>query len=467
MIQDLTVGKPLRLILKFAFPLLLGNMLQNIYHISDILIVGRLIGTDALAAVGSSAPIFFVLLMTVFGFTNGLTIVTAQYFGAKADKNVRRSATHSIMASTVLSIICTAIMLFILKDILHIMNVPQEIFKQSYNFMFCLCCGLLMMVYYNLFSNFIRALGDSKTPLYFLFFSTSLNIGLNFLFIRYYKMGVVGSALGTIIAISISAVLCFIYMEKKYPLLRPQSEDWRFDWDFMKHHLSIAFPMSLQFSIIGLSLMVIQSVCNSFGANTIAAFTAAMRLEQLATQPVIALGLAIATYTAQNYGAGKITRIRRGVYKCSLITLIFSILMAFVIRYIGEDMIGVFIKNGNSEIITIGCNYLNITTIFYFFLGQIFIYRNALQGMGSSDIPVYAGIMELAMRSFAAIYLAKHIGYIGICYAGPIAWIGASLTVGIGYHVLIKKLHCKFLNGEIHYLSNHRPHPMAHGISAE
>ena len=443
MVQDMTVGNPLRLIFKFSIPLLLGNLLQNIYHISDIMIVGRLIDTQALAAVGSSAPIYFVFLLITLGFTGGLTIVTAQQFGAHNPDGVRRSVTHSIIASSILSLLFTFGMLWGLRPLLQIMNVPAAIFEQAYIFIYYLTCGMTMLVGYNLLSGFIRALGDSKTPLYFLLFSTLLNILLNFCFIYYGKMGIIGSALGTIIAISLSVVFCIIYIGKKYPILRLQKNDWKFNADFMMQHLRVAVPMSLQFSIIAFGIMIIQSICNSFGAETIAAFTAALRIEQLSTQPLLALGLSIATYTAQNYGAGKFARIRRAVFQCALISFGFSIIITLLVRFVGENMIDMFLKEKNMTIIEIAQNYLNISTMFYFFLGMIFIYRNALQGMGRSDIPLLASIVELGMRAFAAIYLAKSMGYLGICYASPIAWVGGAVVVFTGYHLTIHGLRQK------------------------
>lgn len=440
MIQDMTVGNPTKLILKFAIPLLIGNIFQQLYQISDIIIVGRLIGINALAAVGASAPIFFVVILVTLGFTGGLTVITAQRFGAKDAEGVRRSVTHSLIASIGLSVIMTAFLVIFMRPLLHLMNVPAEIMEDAYNFMIVLSYALVMIVAYNLLSGFIRALGDSKTPLYFLIFSTVLNVILNFCLIYYFKLGVVGSAIGTTIAITIAAVCCMIYMRRKFPLLRIRRQDWKIDRQYMIAHLNIAVPMAIQFSILSLGLMFVQSVCNSFGADTIAAFTAALRIEQLATQPMIALGIAMATYAAQNSGAGMIGRIRNGVRNSSLISLSFSICIALLVRFVGEEMIGVFIEGDNTAIIDIAKQYLNISTMFYFFLGQIFIYRNTLQGMGDSIIPLIAGIMELVMRSFAAVYLAQKLGFVGICYASPIAWIGASSVVFIGYVVTMRKL---------------------------
>ena len=233
MIKDMTAGSPIKLIMTFAVPVLIGNIFQQLYNISDILIVGRLLGVEALAAVGVSAPIFMVLLMIAFGFTGGLTVITAQRFGAKDVSGVRASVVHSLIASTILSLAMTGLTLFYLPQILHLMNVPENIWDNAYRFLFVLCSGLVLVVSYNLLSGFIRALGDSKTPLYFLIFSTVLNALLNLVLVYFTGLGVVGSALGTLTAMTISVVLCVIYIGRKFPILRLRRTDWVYNPAFM------------------------------------------------------------------------------------------------------------------------------------------------------------------------------------------------------------------------------------------
>ena len=347
MIKDLTVGNPISLIIRFSIPLLIGNLFQQLYNISDIIIVGRILGVNALAAAGASAPIFFTMLLVSFGFTGGLCVITAQRFGAKDEIGVRRSVTHSMVASAVLCFIITAILCLFMHSILREMNVPEAIMADAYRFIITLTLGLVLIVGYNLLSGFIRALGDSKTPLYFLIFSSILNIFLNLLFIYVMGMGIIGSALGTLVAMTISVICCIIYISKRFPILKLKKEDWKLNWEFMKMHLDVAIPMSLQFSVIAIGLLIIQSVCNSFGENTIAAFTSALRMEQLATQPMMALGLALATYSAQNYGAGEIYRIREGVNKSSVISILFGIFIALVMRFYGENFIDIFLNEKN------------------------------------------------------------------------------------------------------------------------
>lgn len=447
MIKNMTTGSPAKLILTFALPLLIGNIFQQLYSVTDILIVGRLIGVNALAAVGATAPIYFLFLLIAFGFTGGLTVITAQRFGSDDIEGVRKSITHCFMASTTLSLLISISLICFLKPLLRIMNVPQEIMTDAYNFMIILSGGLVMTVFYNLLAGFLRALGDSRTPLYFLIFSTILNILFNFILIYYFKFGIKGSAVGTVSAITIAVILCLIYIRKNFPIMHISRSHWKFDAKFMRQHLNVALPMAVQFSILALSMMIIQSVCNSFGPDVIAAFTAALRTEQVATQPLVALGLAMATFSAQNWGAGKIKRIRQGVRRAALFSLLISIAASLIVRFIGSDLISVFIKGENPYIVEIGRTYLRISTFFYFFLGMIFIFRNTLQGMGSALIPLFAGITELAMRSFAAVYLAHVIGYKGIFYAGPIAWLGASIVVMTGYVYTIRHIKSNRIKG--------------------
>ncbi len=438
MINDLTKGNPLFLIIKFAIPILLGNIFMQIYQISDMIIVGHLISIDALAAIGASAPIFMVFLMIAFGFTGGLTVVTAQRFGAKDEDGVRTSVFHCLIAALTLSIIMTIGLTTCLKPLLYIMNMPTEIFQDAYKFTYVLSLSSIFIILYNLLSGFIRALGDSRTPLYFLIFSSIINIILNFIFIYYFKWGVTGSALGTFFANFISVIICSIYMWKKYPLLRISKKFIKYNHSVMKEHLYVAVPMALQFSILSFSIMIVQSVCNSFGPEIIAAYATALRIEQLATQPLLALGLAMATFSAQNWGANLLSRIRTGVKYAFIISTTLSIIGFVIVRNVGEYMIALFIDNKNDFIIQVGKQYLVISTMFYFFLGLIFVFRNTLQGLGKPIIPLLSSITELATRAFVAIFLAKTMGYEGILYASPISWTAAGILVVIGYTYYIR-----------------------------
>ena len=262
-----------------------------------------------------------------------------------------------------------------------------------------------------------------------------------------FHWGVPGSAVAVVLSQAFSVVLCYIYIKKRFPILHLTKSDWVFkkenrkqDIEFIKEHLQVGFPMAVQFSVLGIGVLIIQSVCNTFGADVIAAFTAALRIEQIATMPMISFGVAVSAFVAQNFGANNIGRVRYGVIKTSIINWIVSILMALIMRYWGADIVGCFIGSDKTAVIKIAHDYLWISTIFYFFLGQIFIFRNALQGMGRPLIPLTSSVAELMIRSFAAVYLAVKFSYFGIFYAGPIAWITASIILAIGYFINIKKI---------------------------
>lgn len=443
MINDLTKGAPLKLMLLFSIPLLIGNIFQQFYNIADIIIVGRTLGMTALASVGAVSPLFFLIMFIIVGMTNGFAVITGQRFGAKDYEGVRRSVTMSTILSTVFTITFTIICAAAMHHILFLMNVPQEIYKDAYYYIQIVVIGLIVANFYNLLASIIRALGDSMTPLYCLIIASVLNIFLALLFILEFHMGVRGSAFALVLSQAFSALLCVWYVKKHFPILHLKKKDWIIDWkkefNFALAHLKVGIPMAVQFGILGLSLLIIQSVCNTFGPDVIAAFTAALRIEQMATLPMISFGVALAAYVAQNFGAGNFSRIRFGVKKASLINVILSIVMAFIMHFWGGHLVRIFVGYQNEDIVKIAHDYLFRSSLFYFFLAQIFIYRNALQGLGRAVIPMLAAVGELLMRAFAAIYLAAKIGYFGVFYAGPIAWVAASIVLAAGYYSTIKQ----------------------------
>ncbi len=452
MIKDLTKGAPLKLILLFSIPLLIGNIFQQLYNLADIIIVGRTLGVNALAAVGAVAPLFFLIMFAVTGMTNGFAVITGQKFGAGDENGVRRSVVVSTLLSTVFTIFFSIICIILMKPILFFMNVPDEIFHDAYWYIQICIFGLLTANYYNLLASVVRALGDSKTPLYFLILASVLNVVLALIFILQFHWGVPGSAIALILSQAFSVVLCLIFIKRRFPILHFNKSDWLFkkenrrqDYEFIAEHIKVGFPMAMQFSVLGIGILIIQSVCNTFGPNVIAAMTASLRIEQIATMPMLSFGVAVSVFAAQNFGAGNINRIRYGVLRTSLINLILSIFMALIMRYWGTYIVGIFIGSEKTSVINIAHEYLWISTLFYFFLGQIFIFRNALQGMGKPLIPLTSSFAELMIRSFAAVYLAVKFGYYGIFYAGPIAWITAYAVVSIGYFINIKKLIYKSL----------------------
>lgn len=454
MIKDLTKGEPLKLILLFSIPLLIGNIFQQLYNIADLVIVGRLLGVEAFASVGAVAPLFFLITFIIVGMASGFAVITGQRFGAKDYDGVKNSVVISTILSTVVTVFFTLICSLLMHPILKLLNVPENIYENAYWYIEIIVLGLIATTFYNLLAGIIRALGDSKTPLYFLIIASVINIFLALIFIEFLHMGVAGSAVAVILSQGISVILCLFYVKKKFPILRLKKQDWliKFDKDFYSsatEHLRVGIPMSLQFSIIGLGVIVIQSVCNTFGSNVIAAVTAALRIEQIATLPMISFGVALASFVAQNFGAKKFRRIRTGVIRTSILSIVLSILMAVIMRFWGADIIREFIGSATEEIIEIAHQYLLISTFFYVFLSQIFIYRNALQGMGEVIFPLAASVAELLMRAFAAVYLAIKFGYIGMFYSGPIAWLSACIVLSFGYFRSIKPIVYKIKNSTL------------------
>lgn len=445
MIKDLTKGEPLKLIIIFSIPLLIGNIFQQLYNIADLVIVGRLLGVEAFASVGAVAPLFFLIMFIIVGLTNGFAVVTGQKFGAKDTAAVKKSVVISTVLSLFVTLFFTLICSTIMHPVLRLLNVPENIYKDAYWYIEIIVLGLITATFYNLLASIIRALGDSKTPLYFLIIASVANIILALCFIELFNMGVAGSAVAVVLSQGVSVLLCLFYVKKKFPILHLKKQDWliKFDKEFYNsalEHLKIGIPMAAQFSIIGIGVIVIQSVCNTFGSDVIAAITAALRIEQIATLPMVSFGVALASFVAQNFGAKKFRRIRTGVIHTSILSIVLSILMAIVMRFWGADIIKEFIGSATPKIIDIAHQYLMISTFFYIFLSQIFIYRNALQGMGEAIFPLMASIAELLMRAFAAIYLAIKFGYIGIFYSGPIAWISACIVLSFGYFRSIKPI---------------------------
>lgn len=426
-------GNPVKLIIRFSIPILIGNIFQQFYSMADTIIVGRTIGVQALAAVGSTGAISFLILGFVMGMTGGFAVITAQKFGANDEEGVRRSVATSLLLCAAGSVLLTALSVAAARPLLAWMNTPADIIGDAYLYIVILFWGLGASMFYNMFSSILRSLGDSKTPLYFLIFASILNIGLDILLIVVFSMGVEGAAIATVSAQLIAAAMCLAYMVRKYPILRLKKEDWRLDRANVLIHLRIGLPMALQFSITAIGVMTLQTALNAFGSSTVAAYTAASKVEQLATQPMNTLGITIATYSAQNLGAGKYSRIREGVRKCALIAGISGILSAIAVVVFGGALTRLFVSGAQTEVIAQSRQYLNTVAAFFVVLAMLYVFRNTLQGIGSSFIPMLGGAIELVARIAVAFTLPGYIGYAGICLASPLAWVFATIPLILAF----------------------------------
>ncbi|MFV0362428.1 MAG: MATE family efflux transporter [Suipraeoptans sp.] len=440
MTKDLTKGSPAKLILTFTILLLIGNIFQQLYSMVDTLIVGRTLGVNSLAAVGSTGSITFFILGFVQGLTAGLAIVVAHRFGAKDTKGLRKSVGTCIWISAVSTIVLTILSVVFVRQILELLRTPSEILEEAHSYIIIILYGTFANVLFNLLSNIIRALGDSKTPLKYLMVACVVNIVLDFVFIIIMKMGVAGAAWATIISQFISGALCVLYVKRNLPIMHLDKDDLRPNKLEMARHAKIAFPMGFQISIIAIGAVILQFVLNGLGAVSVAAFTAAQKIDQIAVQPMNSFGTTMATYSAQNYGAGKIDRIKQGVRQCSLISVGFAIVMGLINVFLGYKLAGLFVGSGETEVLGLADIYLKINGVLYSVLALLFIFRFTIQGLGRSVMPTIAGIMELVMRTGAALILTGILGFAGAAMASPLAWIGACVVVFIDYMLVMKKL---------------------------
>jgi putative MATE family efflux protein len=329
------------------------------------------------------------------------------------------------------------------RPILELMQTPPEIIDDAERYITVIYWGIFASMLFNLMSNIIRALGDSRTPLFFLVIACLVNIVLDFAFIRGLHMGVEGASIATVISQALSGVLCIVYMLKKLPFLRFQPGDWKMQWVILAPHLRVSLPMGFQSSIIAIGSIILQWALNQLGATAVASFTAAQKIDQLATQPLMSFGITMATYAAQNYGAGNIPRIRTGVRQCTYMSVAASILGGLLTILGGPFLVQLFVGE-QPEVISLAQIYLRINGATYFILALLFIYRYTLQGLGFSLVPTVAGIMELVMRTLAALVLAAPLGFAGVSMANPIAWIGATVPLSIAYFLTVHRLARRF-----------------------
>lgn len=451
----MTKGNPFPIILKFMIPLFIGNVFQQLYNMADTIIVGRFVSSDALAAVGATGNIMFLVLGFSQGLCTGFTVLTSQSFGAKNFKRVKRSVANGILLALIVIIIVTLLSVSLMKPLLLLMNTPMNIYHDSLTYITIICLGTVASVYYNLFSAFIRAIGNSKVPLYFLIFSASLNVGLDLLFIIIGKMGVAGAAWATNISQGTSAILCLFYIHSKAKVLWPEATDWKINKLDTQHQMAVGIPMALQFAITASGTMVMQSAINLFGSTAVAAYTAANKLHGVMTQEMLAMGQAVATYCGQNYGCGDSNRINKGVHAAIVIEIIYSIIAAILCSLLLKPVMSVFFASsqaagaaaGTAEALdTISLmmpwssTYIHIVVMFYIPLSFIFIFRNAMQGCGHGFLPMMGGVVEFFARLIVALIAMHLMSFPLAVFCDPAAWIAAGSFTAVSYTFVIKRV---------------------------
>ena len=435
--KDLTKGTPWKVIAGFSLPVIGGNLFQLFYTLADSIIVGRTLGADALAAVGATATIVYFVLCFIQGLTGGCGILLGQAFGAGNEKQVRESVSASVWISALFTIVLTVLCCSMVHPILRMLNTPVDIYDRTYTYLFIIFLGNGATVFYNMISNILRALGDSRTPLYFLIFSSLLNVVLDVVFIVPFGMDVAGAAWATVLAQAISAALCIVFALKRFTILHLSAREWRFSAEAAWRHLKVGFPMGFQMSVMCIGQLAMQAVVNALGTAAVAGYTAASKADQVSVLINNAMMTAISNYVAQNYGAGKRGRIRAGVRACLIQTQTLNLLMCIGILLLRHPIVRLFLSAPTAEIYHYSDGYLNWVAPFYLLLGFLAVYRTAVQSMQNGKAPFAACMIELVMRLLATVWLSQIIGYTAVCIASPLAWFGAiALLIPVYYRMM-------------------------------
>ncbi|MDR2488341.1 MAG: MATE family efflux transporter [Desulfovibrio sp.] len=440
MTAALTSGRPAPLIFRFALPLFIGNLFQQFYGMSDTVIVGRFINVHALASVGGTMGIMFFIIGFIQAMTSGFSLVIARHVGARDADNARRAFCAGLFLCAGLSLALTIAGVLFSRDILLLLRTPPALLDDAHRFIRIVYAGSAATTLFNMLSNAILALGDSRPPLLFLSAACLCNIILELLFILGFGMGVEGAACATVLAQVFSSLLCVAYIVRKVPLLHPRREHWRIRANTLSESARIGLPMGFQASIIAIGAIIMQWALNGLGETAVAAFSIARTIDLIAILPMASFGLAMGTYVGQNYGAGDIARIRLGVRHCAAMSLSFSVGIALANILLGPWCIRLFTGAGHEEILRPAYMFLMVNGSMYWVLSLLFIFRFSLQGLGKSLAPTLAGIMELLMRTLAAVVLTRSFGLFGASLANPLAWIGACIPLGIAYFRTVKKL---------------------------
>lgn len=437
---DMTKGKPWTLIVRFIIPVIIGNIFQQLYSMVDTIIVGRFVGVDALAAVGATGSISFLVFGFTQGLTTGFTVMTAQKFGAGDREGMRKSIGSAAILSVIVTIVMTIISMTGMDMLLKLMNTPKDIFEMSKEYIMIICAGISWSVLYNFLASILRAIGNSIVPLVLLLISSILNIVLDYVFIVYGNMGVGGAAYATVISQGVSGVLCLIYIIKCVPTLHVERRHYKLEAQCVYNQMAVGIPMALQFSITALGTILVQAALNLLGSDVVASYSVSCKVEQLVTQPFGAMGVTMATYCAQNRGINDLHRIGKGVKAANIMSAVYAVVIYGVVYMILPYLIRLFVTEDIDMVLGYARIYIIICGFFFVPLGMIFIFRNALQGCGFGFIPMMGGVVELVSRGLAAFVAAKQHSYEGVCFANASAWITTGIFLWIAYNILMRKM---------------------------
>lgn len=442
----MTKGSPYGLLIRFSIPLFFGNLFQQLYTMIDSIIVGRFVGVEALAAVGVTGGYVFLINGFGQGLSTGFSIPISQRYGAKDLKGVKKNYAMGLLLSAILSIFVSLLSILLTSWLLKMIDTPSNIFDMAYIYLVIIFAGLPSVIYYNYLSGVLRAVGDSKSPLIFLLISSILNIILDLVFVIIIPLGCAGVAIATLLSQTVSALIAYIYIYKRYPMFKLSRDDWKIDLFIVKNLLRIGVPGGIQFSVCAIGTIIVQAAINAFGSDYVAAISVGIKIESMVNIPFTVLGMALATYAGQNLGAGDIKRIKQGFKDVTLMCVIISIVSLLLTRVLTEPIVGLFLERDESFPLILEITQYYINTVSYFFLplGSILIFRTAAQGLGSGLIPMLSSLVELAMRALGIIFLPSLIGFLGVILSGVMAWVAAGILCPVGCIILIRKIERRF-----------------------
>ena len=456
MTKDLTSGSPLKVILMFTLPLVLGNLFQQFYALADTIIVGRFCGVSALASVGATGSVNYLILGFVIGVCNGFAIPIAQLFGARDYKDLRRHVANAAWLCIAGSVVLTVATVALTRQMMELMQTPDDILDGAVVYIGWIFAGIPFIFLYNMVAAIMRALGDSKTPLYFLILTSALNIGLDLLFIIPFHMGVLGAALATDISQVISGVLSFAYLRRKFDVLKMEKGDMAYSKKACGRLLGIGVPMGLQCSITAIGSVIMQWAVNVLGSTAVAAVTAAGKTQSLLTVPLESVGTAMATYAGQNLGASRMDRVRQGVNRALLIILVYALASAFILHFTDVQIMSLFLDTAKEvDIVNMGREYLFWNSVFFIPLGALIVWRYTIQGLGFSTLAMMAGVAEMVARTAVAIVLVPILGYFGAELSNPAAWVAACLFLYPAYKWTCRQLDNRLLAAKLHMRGDH------------
>ncbi|MCR4657422.1 MAG: MATE family efflux transporter [Lachnospiraceae bacterium] len=441
-VRDMTSGSPMKLILGFSVPLLFGNLFQQFYNLVDTMIVGRYLGVKALAGVGSTGSLNFLIIGFCMGVCSGFAIPVSHSFGAKDEAGLRKHLVNAYYLAAAFALVITLTVSLLCRKMLILMRTPEDIIDQAYSYIFIIFLGIPATFLYNILSSMIRAIGDSKTPLFFLVISSFINIGLDILFIVGFKMGVSGAALATVLSQLISGILCIIVVIKRFPILHIRRDEMKPDKSCMHRLNQMGVPMGLQYSITAIGGVILQSSVNTLGSTIVAAITASNRVTMFLSCPFDALGATMATYGGQNVGAKKLKRVDEGLKACSILGVSYSVIAFLILYFFRFRLVSLFIDDAasNVQMLENSGRFLIIIGSFYIPLAFVNIIRFLIQGMGFPYFAILAGVLEMIARTLAGLLLVPAFGFLGACFASPLAWIFADAFLVPAYIRVRRKL---------------------------